>query len=80
MNFMKVLRDEKSVLGKDHSFSARMQISLENGTFWYLQALREPLCYLEFMESWSAEVGKPLETPVDMEEFVARRFEIPTLE
>ncbi|KFY02556.1 hypothetical protein O988_02086 [Pseudogymnoascus sp. VKM F-3808] len=79
-NFMTVLQDEESVLGKDHSFSARMQTFLENGTFWHLQALREPLCCLELMESWSAEVGKPLETPVDMEEFVARRFEPPTLE
>jgi len=70
-----VLKDEESILGKDHSFSSQMQNHLENGTFWYIQAVREPLCCLELMQSWSAEVSQPLETPVHTEGFVIRKFE-----
>ncbi|OBT82750.1 hypothetical protein VE02_09104 [Pseudogymnoascus sp. 03VT05] len=79
MNFIKVLRDEESILGKGHSYSAQMQIYFENGIFWYFQAVREPLCCLELMQSWSAKVGQPLETPVDIDELVVKRFKTPAL-
>jgi hypothetical protein len=75
LHFIKVLQDEESKLGKDHSFSVHMRNQHENGTFWYLQAMREPLCCLELMQSWSVEVGQPLSTPVDIAEFVGKRFQ-----
>ncbi|KFX88514.1 hypothetical protein O988_08997 [Pseudogymnoascus sp. VKM F-3808] len=78
LRFIKVLQEEESRLGKDHSFSVRMQNQHENGTFWYLQAMREPWCCLELIQSWSAEVGQPLETPVDITEFVEKRFQTRT--
>lgn len=78
LHFIKVLEDEESKSGKDHSFSAQMRNQHENGTFWYLQAIREPLCCLELMQSWSPEVGQPLETPVDITEFVGKRFQTQT--
>lgn len=75
LDFIKVLQNEESMLGKDHSFSAQMQTHFEDGTFWYIQAVREPLCCIELMESWSAEMGQPLETLVDTEVFVMKRLE-----
>lgn len=72
--FLRVLQEEETVSGRDHSFSAQMQNHFEDGTFWYTQALREPLCCLELMQSWSVEVGRPLDTPLDTEDFVTRRF------
>ncbi|KFY89793.1 hypothetical protein V500_05492 [Pseudogymnoascus sp. VKM F-4518 (FW-2643)] len=78
LHFTKVLEDEESKSGKDHSFSAQMRNQHENGTFWYLQAMREPLCCLELMQSWSAEVGQPLDTPVDITKVVEKRFQTQT--
>jgi hypothetical protein len=72
--FLQVLQEEEATSGRDHSFSTQMQDHFEDGTFWYTQAVREPLCCLELMQNWSAEVGQPLETPVDTEEFVTERF------
>lgn len=39
LRFIKVLQDEESRLGKDHSFSVQMKNQHENGTFWHLQAM-----------------------------------------
>lgn len=74
LSFIKVLQDEESRLGKHYGFSEQMRSQHENGTFWYLQAMRELLCCLELMQSWSAEVDQPLEIPLDITEFVGKRF------
>lgn len=76
--FLRSLQEEEAMLERGHGFSSQMQNHFEDGkiTFWYKQVLREPLCCVELMKNWSSELGRPMETPVDMEEFVKQRFEV----
>lgn len=74
--FLRGFQEEEAMLKRGHGFSSQMQNHFEDGTFWYTQALREPLCCVELMQNWSSQLGRPMEKLVDMEEFVKQIFEI----